>query len=490
MKVAFRVDASASIGTGHLVRSLALAGELRRLGADCVFLARRSELTTLEQRVAEGGHELITLVSREDDGWEADVESSRTALAGGPNVDWLVVDHYALDARWECAMRTSAQHVLALDDLADRKHDCDVLVDQNLIVGMHTRYLALVPTGCDIRVGPRYAMLKPTFAVRRASARSRDGTVRRVLVCFGGFDAQGHAALALEALRPHAATLERIDVALDSTCPHMDKVSAAAAKLPNVVIHNQADMAELLSAADLAIGAGGTMNWERACLGVPTLAFGIAANQQPPLAALIEGGYVVGSSRPSKLDASAVGAWLSCLLNNRELTRGLSLRSATLVDGVGARRVAQLLISAPLNLRRASLQDGDNLFRWRNQPEVISASFSNREIDRSTHEAWMAKTLGDPQRVLLIAEQRAEPVGVVRFDLSPPEAVISVYRVSGANSGGSLVKEATRWLQAHYPGIRKIKAEIQTGNDTSLAAFHSAGYRDAKNTLVIELDSR
>jgi UDP-2,4-diacetamido-2,4,6-trideoxy-beta-L-altropyranose hydrolase len=441
----------------------------------------------------DSGFEVLRLGDTGDD-VDADIAQSRAALEGAGEVDWLVVDHYGVDARWERALRSAARRILVIDDAPGRPHDCDALLDQNFTVGgpasASDRYAGLVPPGARRLLGPRYALLDPAFAERRAGLRSREGSVRRVLVCFGGADPQGHTMAAIEALRPHARRVDRIDVAVGSASPHKASIAIACADLPNVQVHCPArDMAALIADADLAIGAGGSMNWERACLAVPTLAFGIVENQRPVLASLIEAGCVAGSSYMPKPDVALIGAWVSSLLGSPEILRGLSTRSAALVDGRGAERVVEALFLGRLEFRRATPADGENLLRWRNHPEVRAASLDAAEIARSTHEAWMARTLADPQRILLVAERRGGPVGVVRFDLLPPEAVISVYRVPAAEGAGGLVRQASEWLQANYPEIRRITAEVLSANGASLAAFRNAGYRDARNTLVKELDT-
>jgi len=486
--VAFRVDASTAIGAGHVVRCAALARALVARGIDVRFLCRVLP-GDYSEWLESSGFAVLRLGDTADD-IDADVAQSRAALEGAGEVDWLVVDHYGLDARWERALRSAAGRILAIDDAPTRPHDCDALLDQNFTVGASDRYAGLVPPGARRLLGPRYALLHPAFAERRARIRSRDGSVRRVLVCFGGTDPQGHTMAAVEALRAHARSVDRIDVAVGSASPHKDSIAAACADLPNAQVHCPApDIAALLEDADLAIGAGGSMNWERACLAVPTLAFGIAENQRPVLASLIEAGCVAGASWMPKPDAALIGAWVSSLLSSPELLRGLSSRSAALVDGRGAGRVVEALFLGRLEFRRATPADSDNLLRWRNHPAVRAASLDPAEIARPTHEAWMARTLADPQRILLVAERRGVPVGVVRFDLSPREAVISVYRVPAAEGTGGVVRQASEWLRANYPEIRRITAEVLPANGASLAAFRNAGYRDARNTLVMELDT-
>jgi UDP-2,4-diacetamido-2,4,6-trideoxy-beta-L-altropyranose hydrolase len=471
------------------MRCATLARELVARGADVRFLCRTLPGDYCEWLESAGLP--VTRLGRDAPAADDEVVQVRKTLGDGGDLDWLVVDHYGLDARWERAMRPLAKRIFVIDDRADRPHECDALLDQNYFMpAASDRYAGLVPKGARVLLGPRYALLAREFAMRRGSMRVRDGAVHRVMVCFGGADPRAHTLAAIEALRPYAARLDRIDIVLGRFSPHQKSVSEACKTLRNAVMHCPApDIAELTGAADLAIGAGGTMNWERACLGVPTIAFGIADNQRPVLAPLIEAGYVAGIPEMSTPDASLIGAWLSSALSSPEFVRGLAYRSSMLVDGLGAERVAEALLPGMLEFRRATLEDSENLLRWRNHPAIRGASLDNREISRSTHEAWMARTLADPRCVLLVAQCQGEPVGVVRFDLSPPEATISVYRIPVVAGARGLIRQATEWLRAHRPEIRRITAEVLPDNGTSLAAFRNAGYRAAKNSLVIELDS-
>ena len=485
--VSFRVDASSRIGYGHVMRCAALAEVLAARGADIRFICR--ELAGDYCDALEDLGFRVHRLPEQNAGLADDIAQTRSALAATDVSDWLVVDHYALDARWEQAMRTSARRILVIDDLADRTHDCDLLLDQNFTTESANRYFGLTATDTCLLLGPRYALLRPEFGQRRKQRHSHDGSVRRVLICFGGADPQQHTLATLNALRTHAGRLDQIDIVIGLANTHREAIVAACVTLHNATLHCPApDISALLAATDLAIGAGGSMNWERACLGVPTLAFGIADNQRQVMASLIEAGYVAGIPYMSSPDEARIAAWITCLLDNPALLRGLSVRSATLVDGRGAGRVADALLPVALTFRRATLKDSDNLLTWRNDPAIRGVSLNSHEIERKTHEEWLQRTLADPQRILLVAESQGQSVGVIRFDLLPPEAVISVYRIPLAEAPGGLIRQATDWLRTQHPEILRIRAELLPHNTASLAAFRSAGYRDARNTLVIELD--
>lgn len=469
------------------MRCSTLARELIARGAEVHFLCRElpgDYCSWLE----EYGFGVTRLHDYTDD--FNDIAQCQAALAQIARPDWLVVDHYGLDVRWETSLRGLVKKILVIDDKADRAHDCDLLLDQNLNDKQNERYASLLPDSTQCLLGPRYAMLRPEFASARLRQRVRDGNVHRVLICFGGSDPHRHTIATLEALRSHVPLLERIDVIVGLANQDQTAIATICAELPNTVLHCQTDaVVALLTAADLAIGAGGTMNWERACLGVPTLAFGVADNQQQGLVSLIKSGYIVGTSSMPSPDKEKIKAWLTCLLDNPPLLRGLSARSATLVDGYGVKRIADMLLPTIFTFRPATLRDSKNLQNWRNTPEIRSISTSTDEIDLKTHETWLKNTLSDPLRILLVAEYEGQPAGIIRFDLLPQEAVISVYRIPLANAPRGLIRQATDWLHVHHPEIRRIRAEVLAHNSASLAAFRATGYRDVRNTLVIEQDN-
>lgn len=484
-RIVFRVDGGPAIGTGHLVRCATLGTALAARGGEVHFICQepaavRARLVDVPAVVHE-----IAAVDGADD-----ARRSAAIVRTLGTVDWLVVDHYQLDRAWERTLRSHVDRLMVIDDRADRQHDCDLLLDQNLVADQDTRYAGLIPAACRRLLGPHYALLHPEFANARATLAPREGQLRRVLVCFGGSDPHNHTAAALRALAPLADRLPGgIDVVVGPANHRGAEIAAACSALPGARLHAPAlAMAELLARADLAIGAGGTMNWERACLGVPSLVFAVADNQRPGLEALITAGAVVGNASLAVPDATPIGHWLAVLAANAPLLRGLASRSAALVDGLGTRRVAAQLLPATLHFRPATREDSANLLSWRNAPAVRSASLDARPIAATTHSIWLERTLADRTRRLLIAECGPVTVGVVRFDLAPPRAYISVYRTTAGPPGLGLIRQAMAWLSRHHPEIRTTVAEVLPGNSASLAAFQGAGFRPCKNTLIREME--
>ena len=314
MNVAFRVDAAPEIGSGHLRRCLCLADALRARGAHTRVVSRGLP-PHLRALCDAGGHEVRELHEADGPGSGADIEpaaggpaharwlgtsqgadaAATRAVLAGASWDWLVVDHYGLDARWESALRPAAGRILAIDDLADRAHDCDVLLDQNLHVEPEARYAGKVPEASRLLLGPRFALLRPEFARARARVAERTGPVQRVLVAFGGADAANHTTAALQALAAAAgSTRPAVDVVVPAGHPHVAAIDAACRR-DGFDCHVQSDrMADLMAAADVSVGAAGTMLWERCSVGLPALALAVAANQVAGLAAAARGGGQAG----------------------------------------------------------------------------------------------------------------------------------------------------------------------------------------------------
>lgn len=367
--VVFRTDASLQIGTGHVMRCLALADALAAQGARCRFVGRAHAGHLLDV-VKARGHEALALpleplpplaataaptqpplahASWLGGDQDADARATLVALAGS-GVDWLVVDHYALDATWERGLRAAYRRLLVIDDLADRDHDCELLLDQNL--GRRAAdYAARVPAHARVLAGPRYALLRPQFAARReaslARRRSSAGPVRHLLVSLGGVDRDNATGAVLKALcaAPEALPADcAVTVVMGARAPWLDDVRAVAARLPwptdvRVAVD---DMAALMTDSDLAVGAAGSTAWERCCLGLPALLLVLADNQRSGARALDEAGAAYLLDPQQQMEVSLPAA-LAHMSGCNVLAR-MSRAAAGLCDGAGARRVLEAML--------------------------------------------------------------------------------------------------------------------------------------------------
>jgi UDP-2,4-diacetamido-2,4,6-trideoxy-beta-L-altropyranose hydrolase len=211
--------------------------------------------------------------------WTIDAEQTQIGI-GARLVDWLIVDHYAIDARWERTLRPLCRKLMVIDDLADRVHDCDLLLDQNYYRNQNQRYVGLLTEQCRTLLGPGYVLLRPQFAETKKMYKERDGIVRRILVFFGGSDPTNLTGTVLSALQQLNKLEISVDVVVGLTNPNQKEIRALCDNLPNVNLYcNVSNMAALILKADLGIGAGGSAMWERCFLGLPTITVVSAENQ-------------------------------------------------------------------------------------------------------------------------------------------------------------------------------------------------------------------
>lgn len=358
--IAFRADASLEIGTGHIMRCLTLADALRAQGAICHFICR-AHSGHLAEVIEKRDHAVHLLPFLEPQAphslepntlahahwlgasWQADAQQSREVLRTlQPN--WLVVDHYALDTRWETTMAADHSRLLVIDDLADRAHSCDLLLDQNLGSEL-ADYAPLVPPSCFRLIGPKYALLRPEFAQWRAYSlqRRESPQLKNILVTMGGVDKDNVTEKILEILSHCPLPSDcGITVVIGPTAPWLEQVKAKAAALPQPakVMVNVSNMAELMANADLAIGAAGATSWERCCLGVPTLTVVLAENQHSGANALHNTGAAISLGTEKNLDELA-NRWAT--LVQQEALKAMSEASACITDGSGVRRVYEAM---------------------------------------------------------------------------------------------------------------------------------------------------
>lgn len=356
MSILFRVDASLDIGTGHVVRCLTLADTLADRGAECRFICREHPGHLIDHIRSKGYRvDALPLINKETCPtesppharwlgcpWEVDAANSR-AILSQDEPDWLIVDHYALDARWEQALQGSYKKLMVIDDLADRLHACDLLLDQNL--GRKPGdYDALVPAHCRRLIGPRYALLRPEFAALREYSlqRRQKPALKRLLITMGGVDQPNATGKVLEALKTCPLPSDcQITVAMGASAPWLEQVRSLAATMPwtTTVRVNISDMAQVMADSDLAIGAAGGTSWERCCLGLPTLLVILAENQEEGALALQQRGaaHLLG-----KLDAITheLKSIFPILLEER-FWADMIHAASEVTDGRGAPRVLE-----------------------------------------------------------------------------------------------------------------------------------------------------
>ena len=314
------------------MRCLTLADYLREIGGEITFICR--ELPgNLSDLVADRGHSLFLLPNASDGGrvistggkyadwlgvdWQTDADQTKSILPAIGKIDWLIVDHYALDARWETQFRCVANKIMVIDDLADRPHDCDLLLDQNLQIDAENRYKGLVPSGCRQLLGLHYALLRREFRDAKANLRHRTGNIKNILVFFGGADAPDMTSRALNAIRTINRPDIKVNVIIGGANNQANRIKSGFVDIPNLVFHRQVkNIAELMIEADLAIGGGGTTTWERCYLGLPSITVIMAENQRTMIEAAAESGALWNLGVHSEVSSEAIQEKLTWALSN------------------------------------------------------------------------------------------------------------------------------------------------------------------------------
>ncbi len=431
MKIAIRVDASLKIGTGHVMRCRTLALGLQRDGLNVHFIIREHE-GHLGDMLLSDGFEVTLLPSPKVEiisadiyqGWlgvrqEDDADQTIQALSGG-HYDWLVVDHYGLNYVWESQLKPHAKKIMVIDDLENRRHNCDVLLDQNYGIEKKSVYQQLVPDHCLLLLGPRYALLHPKYRSYREVMEPRNGNIKQVLVFMGGADPDNITGMVIAALSTKKLEYLKLDVVIGSNFIHRDLVNSQVKARPNTSIYGpRPHLADLMSRADFAIGAGGATTWERLCLNLPSLVISIAENQNKICEALQEAGLIRYIGQSSDINSSKIEAAIFDSISELNELRDSKMTAEYLVDGLGLSRVIEVLNPADtkqLRLRRANSNDYPSYHFWGKDSVVLSNAICGDSLDLSISLASFVKALRNLNLHFYVLEIGDLVVGHVFFD--------------------------------------------------------------------------
>jgi UDP-2,4-diacetamido-2,4,6-trideoxy-beta-L-altropyranose hydrolase len=471
------------------MRCLTLADALATAGVRCRFVCRNLP-GHLAGRIADRGYPVDLLTGTEDSptegppphaGWlpvpqKRDAAETLAAM-GGEIADWVIVDHYALDARWEARLRPAARRIMVIDDLADRPHECEFLLDQTLGRD-RSAYNGLVPKKGHNCIGAQFALLRPDFTRLRPESlsRRRNGDLRGVLVAMGGTDSENLTGQVLNRLSREARDLS-VTVALGSAAPHLDDVRKQALQMGARIEVDTSDIAKHMASADLAIGAGGTMSWERACLGLPALLVIAAENQTDSARALAAAGTARLLGRWDDPGWPAELSRALCDLRDPGRLAAMSRAAAAVVDGGGTERVVARILAHSVDLRPAARKDAPTVWEWRRAGDAARFYRAGTETTLHDHLDWFARALADRERDLMIAEHAGRPVGHLRLDWNGQEATLSICLapdMRGRRLARACLEAA--YFVAKERGCTRIAAEIHKGNTASIRLFESAGY--------------
>lgn len=337
--VVFRADASASLGAGHIMRCLALASAMKKEGWRCIF-ATRTDSFRIVPALLEADFELINLLT--------ETEANEIAVTLDKNASLLVVDHYHLDKEFHTQCREWSDKILVIDELMNRKFDCDFLLDQS--PGRDkSDYAGRIPDECELLCGPDYALLRTEFsALRDESHDSRNirTSIGKILINFGAVDERNLCGRAVDALESINHPAE-IHLVAGSGSVHFDKLKQRIGEgRCNIVLHTQVDdMAGLMKGQDLAIGAAGISSWERCCLGLPAIVIIDAENQRLNALGLQRAKAAVVLGDSDSVNKKIIADAVLRLERDSEKLNEMSVAASGLCDGRGTQRVIRELMN-------------------------------------------------------------------------------------------------------------------------------------------------
>ena len=505
MRVVFRVDSGSHIGSGHLMRCLTLADELRHRGAEISFVTRE-HAGHLISRIENAGYVVYRLstavhqaVIPADDysAWlgvsvEQDAKETLEVIASH-KPDLVVVDHYSLDIGWESVIRSFVSQIMVIDDLANRDHDCDLLLDQNYFGDLTAQRYQNRVRGGRLLLGPKFALLQAVYHQFREILPSHPGVIQRVLVFFGATDPFNQTAQVLKALSYPAFAGVAVDIVIGANHSDAAIIVAQVQNRPNTFLYqNLSSLAGLMVRADLMIGAGGSTTWERMCLGLPAIVVSIAENQRVCMQYLAQNEFQVTLSEGNFTTDTDWRVIIGELLNNFDLVKKLSNNAKKLVDGLGVKRVVRIILQQEkfnLKIRKACQKDEGLLFEWVNDPFVRKYSFEQKAISLSEHKNWFSKKMNDPDCLILIGEDNSGlPIGQVRFQVNPQlkEALIDISLDNAFRDMGYseiLLNEAIKYWRYLSVECKKIIAEVKRDNVASAKLFLKLDFEAVSQTF-------
>jgi UDP-2,4-diacetamido-2,4,6-trideoxy-beta-L-altropyranose hydrolase len=327
----FLPDTDPKAGAGHMIRCLSLAEAMAAADWSCHLAVQTGAKGWLPRLQDWPGRPHVVAAS-----------DNPTALSGLGRYDVVVVDNYRVDAEYERACRSHGRYVVAIDDLANRPHDCDLLLDQTW-GRQASDYAGFVRQGCHFLLGNAFTLISQEFPRLQAETMTRRRTsdrIHRILVSAGAVDSHDLTSRFLDALGT-LRTTDRIDVVLGPGAPHRERIHEKVRAMGNgAYLHLGTDrMADMMSAADLALGAAGVSSWERCCLGLPALVLIAADNQRLVARTLAEHGAAEVLGAEHEVSRERLASAIRELLGSPSRLLAMAEAGISLCDGQGSSRV-------------------------------------------------------------------------------------------------------------------------------------------------------
>ena len=499
--IVFRVDAATRIGIGHVMRCLTLAKKLLPTHNDIVFLCKQHH-GNLIAYIAQQGFQVHALSAprqpidniADESLWlgchyQEDANECLQVLTNYPNVDLLIVDHYSLDHHWQTLMKARCKKVMVIDDLANRQHQCELLLDQTL--GRKAQdYQALVPKHCQLMLGEQYILLRDEFVQLRSKAQQQRVTVKHknhIMLSMGGSDPDNITQKILNdllILKKSSPQLQ-LTIVVSSSYPFLKALQTLTKNQPWITLAiNPQSMAEIMLGADIAIGSSGATAWERCCLGLPTITLISAANQQKIAVMLASAGAAINLGHYQQLSQEKLFQALQKLREDANYYLNMVEQSFACCDGLGATKTANkifLSINNQVSLLPATKQHAKVIFTWQSNPRVRKYLRNTKPVQWQEHINWLSTILTDPNIYLFLIKLNETPVGTLRLDkINNQQWEISII-VDPNYQGKNIALKAIQQIPKTFKADGII-AEVHPDNHASHKLFTAAGFTKLSST--------
>jgi UDP-2,4-diacetamido-2,4,6-trideoxy-beta-L-altropyranose hydrolase len=475
MNLLFRTDASVAMGTGHVMRCLALAQAWVDAGGNATFaMAEATPSLEARLRIERMNVTRLAVVAGSAEDWSQTAE-----LARAENCGWVVVDGYQFSSQYQSGLRRAGIKVLFIDDNGEAgPYSADLVLNQNLHAS-EDLYRNRQPH-VRLLLGPRYILLRREFSFWRKRKFEVTARARRILVTLGGSDPENVTEQVLEVLLAEPEL--ELTVVVGGSNPHLASLEALAerAQRPLRLLKDVTDMPALMIWADLAVAGAGTTSWEMCMMGLPAALCVLAANQEKIASELARLGAAVNLDYVCRTPRRRTEGLLRELIRSEEMRTRMSARGREIVDGRGVERVQAFLWGEP-TLRRTVESDCKAFWEWANDAGARAVSFARESIPWERHMEWFRSRLTDPQSILYTAVSRqGEAIGMVRYQVEGTHAILSInlgaaYR--GRGNGRKLLFLATEELFGNTR-VKFIDAFVRQTNQPSIRLFEGAGFRN------------
>ena len=494
--IAIRVDASIRMGTGHVMRCLTLANKLKVQNHQVLFLAKQHH-GNLNQLIEQQGFKIIQLpvpninIDQQTDEkqwlgchYQEDAQACIDALKPYFPLSLVIVDHYGLDKNWQDILKPYCLKLMVIDDLANREHHCDILLDQTF-ARQKSDYVNLVPKSCKLLLGKKYMLLRDEFSQLRDVAitkRKNFTHSKNLLISMGGTDPDNISQALLQwliTLQPNITKLT-VNLIANPCSKHLSKLQQLCQQYAwiNLIIKPKS-MAELMLDADIAIGSAGATAWERCCLGLPTLTIISAKNQETIATNLSKAGAIINLGWFDKLTKEHFSQALENVLSVDKNYLNLVTNSFKCCHGLGTNNIIKILgdkIINQVSLRLADQKDCELTFQWQSDANLRKYSRNPKAVKKEEHIQWFHKTLKNKKRTLFIITVDNIPCGVLRLDeLTEKQQEISIL-LDANYQGKNIAFQAINIIPLRYRA-KNILATVHKDNKASQRLFIRLGFQ-------------